>query len=664
MAHPIYTFLDKKTDKRYFQIWDTVTGLPETVPMNLLTFLHYWGMDSQEKISALYRIYPRLIRTGTSLSDCSFDELPNYLKRQAFDYLSLGIDLPTEDEQAINVELEELFRIEQTFFEFYSTYSQMIESINPYPKRPLNYYLSWSKTKRYFDFNNERVTQRIDELIEQFQLPKEVFSIDQNGCNLYDWLVGNLFVDYSEEMAELFSYLGGNNLIPLDAIPHVIRNNASFHQLFADFGMEDYLPETPIQYDVHDFSSDEWVVLSDVKYTRQFVNMFTFEENESELMGLRLQDMTKDELKNTLSEKCYVYADNLVNVKDRYGNLHLPMKYTSHFTLDSFNRFLVLAPFDRQCYDIFDRRGKLVEEGGYYDFYFINETIGYFQYTHNLSWIRWEYNDATKKISTHNVQVDDSFHGAEWHRIESEYQDNLSQVQANHFEEQFPLLELVFGKSNDWYSLYLMNTSGLLTANRIHQEIIEHLNILLFDEIDLTNPFEAGIQLYKTILSSNRVIEFLPGCLNRFTLTYDPGGFRSRFQANYRNDDFNDQGIHDTEPGRAVSAYHALHIIEDQGHYQKEFIAYFKVGNAPNQFRSDCEEFVHENPVNTETNNEEFGASFIDYLLAKGYEEVNAYTQRLDVDSIRELLGIELNEEGRFPQPDRTQLKEEDELPF
>jgi hypothetical protein len=514
------------------------------------------------------------------------------------------------------------------------------------------------------DLNEVRVTQRIDELIEQFQLPKELFSVNQNGYNLHDWLVGNVFVDYPEAMVELFLYLGEHNLMPLDAIPHVIRTNDNFKKLFADFGMESYLPESQIQYDVLDVNSHHWVNFNEVVFTRHFINLLTFEENESELIGIRLQDMTQDELKNVLSEKCYVSIDNLVNVMDEYGNLHMPMKYTSHFTLDSFNRFFVLAPFDKQCYHVFDERGRLIDDGGYYDFYFIHDNVGYFQYASNLSWIRWEYNDVTQKNDVHNVQVNNAYEEADWHRIESEYQNNLQQILGHVVEDQFTLLELVFGKSKDRYSLYLMNTGAPLTAEGIRQEITEHLNGLLFGEIDLTNSFEVGIELYNSMVSTNRVIKLKPACLNRFTLTYDPDGLRSHFQANYRSDDFNGQGIHDTELDRAVNAYHSLHIVEDRGHHHNEFKVYFKVSNTTEQFCSHCEEFVLENHVNNETDSSEYGERFLNYLLANGYEEVNAYTQRLDVDSVRTLMGIELNEEGRFPQPDRAEQNDEDDLPF
>jgi len=666
MAHPIYSFKHPETQEQYFQIWDTFTELPETVPMNLITFLQYWGIDDKEKISVLYSIYPRLIRTGTSLLDYSFDKLPKHLQQQAFDYIALGIDIPSEEEKALNTQLEDLFAQEQSFFEFYSTYSQMIQSINPYPKRPLNYYLSWSRTQCYLDLNDERIIQRIEGLIGQFQLPQEVFTIEDNRYDLCDWLESNVFNDYPEAMVELFLYLGKHNLILIDAIPHVIRTNEIFKKLFTDFGMESFLPEKAIQYDVCDVSSHEWVDLSDARYSRQFVNAFTFEEDESELMGLRLQDMRKDELINLLYEKCYVSSDNLVNVKDKYGSFLLPMKYSSHYTLDSFDRFFVLAPFDRQCYDILDKRGKLVEEGGYYDFYFINETIGYFQYTDNLSWVRWEYNDETGEIEIDPVKKPNKYSEDEWARIEREYQKELQQTPENdNVDEQFKLLELKFRSDGQWHSLYLMN-KYTLSADKIRKQMTEHLNSLLFDEIDLTNPTEAGVELYKSLVSSNNWdVKFKPACLNRFTLTYGSGGVNSRFQANYRNDDFNEQGIHKKTLDRAVVSFHCLQIIEESEHSDKVFTAYLIVNNFTAQFHADCEAFTQENPPNEDTEDSgTYGERLLTYLKSKGYEEAIAYKQCLDVDAIRELLGIELNEQGRFPQPDRTQLNEDDDLPF
>ena len=97
MAHPIYSFIDKKSKDRFFILWDTFYELPSTVPMNILTFLQYWGIDNKDRVSALYSIFPRLIQTGTSLNDYSFEKLPNYLQQQAFDYVQLGIDPPIKE---------------------------------------------------------------------------------------------------------------------------------------------------------------------------------------------------------------------------------------------------------------------------------------------------------------------------------------------------------------------------------------------------------------------------------------------------------------------------------------------------------------------------------------------------------------------------------------
>ena len=96
MANPIYTYQDKQTNNRYFLLWDTIQGFPKTIPINLLTFLQYWGIYDKEKISALYSIYPRLIETGTSLKDSSFNEIPDYLKKLCFDCLEVQIHTPSD----------------------------------------------------------------------------------------------------------------------------------------------------------------------------------------------------------------------------------------------------------------------------------------------------------------------------------------------------------------------------------------------------------------------------------------------------------------------------------------------------------------------------------------------------------------------------------------
>lgn len=658
MAHPIYSFIDKNSNDRFFIIWDTAYELPFTVPMNILTFLQYWGIKNKDKVSALFSIYPRLIQTGTSLHDYSFEKMPNYLRQQAFDYVELRIDPPLKEERTIISQLEELFTINQSFIEFYSTYLHIIQSINPYPKRPLNYYLSWNRTRRCFFNLDSKLAERINELAIKFGIPKKDLESINNS------LRNNLFKDYKEAMVELFYCFGENNLIALDAIPHVIRNNVKFQKLFVDFGMESYLPETRIQYDVHDVSTHGLVELNDVKYLRQFVNVFTFEDIEPELLGLRLRDMTQDELGNILSKKCWIYVNKLLNVQDKNGNLHMPMKYTSHFHLDSFKRFYVLAPFDRQCYHVFDKQGRLIDDKGYYDFNFIQDNVCYFQYEYNLLWVRWEYDDAAQKVSIQHVDVINPFDEEAWNKLESEYQNNPLQVQADFFEEQFSLLELVFEKTSNPSSLYLLSKLSRSSAEDIKSELTLHLKHLLFDGADLQNSFTAAFQLHKSLVSKDLMNQFEMLHLNIYKLSLDPLGVNSEFIVNYLDENFADPKYHDITTNRSIHSFHSIMIIENKENIQTKFVSYFNAVNFPEEFRLDCEAYTSENQIAPETDCVEYGNRFISHLKAKGYKEVNIFTQHLTIESLVDLLGCELNEVGRFNPPSKTEIDLLDELPF
>jgi hypothetical protein len=238
-------------------------------------------------------------------------------------------------------------------------------------------------------------------------------------------------------------------------------------------------------------------------------------------MGLRLRDMTQDELRNILSEKCWIYVNNLLNVKDKNGNLHIPMKYTSHFLLDGFKRFYVLAPYDRQCYHVFDKRGRLIDDRGYYDFNFIQDNVCYFQNADNLSWVRWQYNDATQKVIIQHVEVIDAYSEEVWSRLESEYQNNLLQVQGDLFEEKFSLLELVFEKTNKTYSLYLLSKLNKSSAEDIKSELILHLKHLLYDGDDLQYSFMTAFQLFKSLVSKHLINQFEMLRLNIYNLSLD-----------------------------------------------------------------------------------------------------------------------------------------------
>ena len=76
MAHPIFTFVNPTNQKRYFQQWDTITGYPETIPLNLLTFLQYKGLYYKDYTGTVFSVYTQLIENGSTIPGSIFPD-PN-----------------------------------------------------------------------------------------------------------------------------------------------------------------------------------------------------------------------------------------------------------------------------------------------------------------------------------------------------------------------------------------------------------------------------------------------------------------------------------------------------------------------------------------------------------------------------------------------------------
>lgn len=659
MAHPIYTFIDKKTKQRYFQIWDTFSELPQTVPMNLLTFMQYLGIDNKDQVSVLYSIYPRLIQTGTSLNDFLFDSLPDHLKAFCYVCLEYSVDTPNEQEMTFNSQLEALFGSDMPFFEFYHEYVALISVINHHTKRPVNYYLSWSKTANVLKSANHTIQEVLSNTAAQHGI-----SMDELNCELDDihscW-EANVFERLPLLMADFFVQLGQRNLIAIEAIPHIIRNNEAVQELFTQFGMETYLPNMDIVYDLYELDKPLYESFNDIRYLRQFVNIFTFDHNERELMGTDLLHFSEGELKDLL-EQHYCYNLELVNFKNRQGDYLLPMMYTSDHIFEREERFLFLAPLGQQAYHIVSRNGKVLDTGGYYDFYSLSESIIYAQYTENLSWIRWSYDEETNTIDKQPISVENTYDENVWEEAEERFLKAQLENRAANQENQFALIQLAFKLEERWNYLFLTNSSEP-TQEQIENDISERLNTLLFDEEDLTDGLLAGIETYKYMQSNTRRMDkYVPASLHRFQMRLINDEINLRFQNNYRNDDFTQYGIHEVQIDRSKTAFQSIHIVVEQ----VSFLSHFKVNNSYHEFEEDCNQFVELHPLSIGHDINEYGLKFETYLVEKGYERIQFFTQVLDIDGIRELLGIELNGDGRFDIPNQpvNENVEDDDLPF
>lgn len=659
MANPIYTFKDKKTQERYFLFWDTFYELPKTIPMKLLTFLQYWGIDNKEKVSVLYAIYPRLIETGTSLSDFSFDKQLDYLKEDCYNTLEHTVDTPSEQEMEFNQQLEDLFESDLPFFEFYQEYVALISGINHHTKRPANYYLSWYRTASCFGSSDYRFQESIATAAEQNGL-----SVDELNCELDDihsCLESNIFQQYPTFIIDFFLHLGQHNLIAIDAIPHEVRKEKSIQELFGQFGMEAYLPNTNINYDLYETNEPVYQTLNELPYLRQFINLYAFDGNEQNLIGIDILHYTESELIDLLEEN-YCSVNELVNFKNSQGSFLLPMMYTTDHVFDGEARFLFLAPFGQQAYHIVSTNGKVFDRVGYYDFYSLSEHVMYVQYTQGLSWIRWSYDEETNTIDKQPISVENTYDENVWEDAEERFLKAQLENRAANQENQFALIQLAFKLEERWNYLFLSNSSEP-TQEQIENDISERLNTLLFDEEDLTDGLLAGIETYKSMLSStSRMDKYVPASLHRFQMRFINNDVNQRFQQSYTNDDFAQYGIHEEQIDRATTVFYSIHLADEQ----VSFLSHFKVTNSCQEFEEDCNQFVELHPLRIGDDINEYGLKFETHLVEKGYEKISFFIQALDIDGIRELLGIELNAEGRFDSPDQSvnANDDDDDFPF
>lgn len=661
MANPIFTFQDKNTKNRYFFLWDTYWGLPKTIPMNLLTFLQYWGIRNKEKISALYSIYPRLAKLGSSLLNNSFDQFPNNLKKVCFDYLGV-VDTPDEAEKYINDQLEQLFESDLNFFEFYTQYAKLVSEINRLPKRPINYYHSWSRTSEIFNLSAYNYQEILEAVLVQHGSDLDELNFDLD--NVHSWLENNIFERFPEVMVDFFVQLAKSNLIAIDAIPHIVRNNQTMMKLFNQFGMEAYVPEDNVAYNVFDLDQPVYELVNDERFFRQFVNLLTFDGQELELMGFDLLEKPMSELSDMLRDFYYITNLQLVNLKDNHGNYLLPMKYTNNFQVKPNDQFLFLAPFGRQAYHVVHRFGAILDSSGYYDFYTVGN-IGYMQYSQDLSWVRWSYDEETSTIDKQPVTVEDPYQEGILELTEQRFQQGLLKDNNANKQDEFELLELVFGKQDNQYSIYL-SMLNRLNRDTIESEIIFHLNALLGKGIDISDSYTASFALYKSLLVSQRVMKFIPPSLNVFYLVDNLIEVTSKFVNNYHNDDFLDELNDGYFSDRSVISHLSLLLMQDRGHYSVIHQYHFKSNNSAFAFQKECEEFVQSNPLISESDLGAYAKRFLDYLLEKKYQQVYVFSQNLDKNTIVNLLGIELNQEGRFDIPERLVIdpNDDDDLPF
>jgi hypothetical protein len=445
MAHPIVSFINPKNQKRYFQEWDTYTEYPETVPMDLVTFLQYKGLYNKEYTGALFSIFHHLLENGSSIANSSFPESNDFnspFYKQAILYLE------KYDEKNIphdlNAALEQLLSLDIAFSDFYNQYLNLISGIDEHPPRQLNYYLSLAQTELCLSKSRDLIAPHVLQIFDAYDLHPLFTDVEYNALDFDAWFKHGLLFNHSDAMSALFVLLGKNNLIAIDAIPHLIRDNQEIKTLFHLFGMQSLLPETNIQIDnkprvfqLEAFDSSHFL--------KEYVNHVSFHPlGDSSLIGLQILERTDDELYERLNG-VYLGVGRLVNFVDVNGLRLLPMTYSSYFSIDNDDTLHALAPLGLQQYHVFSKNGRLIDQTGYYDVCKVSNSAFYFQHMDLLSWQRIVYNSDLRISSTDAVNLDYNFEDplVAFQDFESSFVQNIQEENQEVLNQRFMKREIV-----------------------------------------------------------------------------------------------------------------------------------------------------------------------------------------------------------------------------
>jgi hypothetical protein len=406
MAHPIYTFINPTNQKRYFQEWDTITAYPETIPMDLLTFLQYKGLYNKDYTGTVFSAYKRLIENGSTIPGSIFPD-PNTQENPFFLQALLVLCELENDANSkngiLNKALEDLFVLDINFTDFYHQYLNLISEIDEHPRRQLNYYISFSQTSTCLSKSGALIAPFVDQVFDEYSLHS--FFNETSKYDFDAWFKNGLFFKHQDAMAKLFVLLGKNNLIAIDAIPHLLRKNEEVVALFHLFGMQSLLPETaviesqgPRVFELKEFDSNPFL--------REYVNHAAFNSlGDSSLIGLPIFELTDDGLEEHLS-RVYLNANRFVNFVDQNDQRLLPMVYSTNFVFGKTDLFCVLAPFTLQQYHVFLNNGRLIDTNGYYDWCMQSKEVSYFQHLDLQRWQRIAYDNNLRSVHSETVNIE------------------------------------------------------------------------------------------------------------------------------------------------------------------------------------------------------------------------------------------------------------------
>jgi hypothetical protein len=406
----LYSFIYPNSKKRYFQIWDPITGYPSTIPMDLTTLVQFKGIYDKEFIGAVFVKYTQLIKSGFVNTNNHAFELtemdPNSaFISQAYMYLDKFEENESSKKTDLNQSLDALFQLNIPFSVFYEKYLVLIEGLSEHPSRQINYYTSFSHTFTSLTKAISNVSSCVFlELFHKYHIDFEVLNNKSITNSFNDWFLAGFFFTQQEKMAKLFVALGELNLIAIDAIPHIFRDDENVIKLFDRIGFQNILPSNAVveNNNPRDFKIKEYPFES---YILQYINQAAFSSlGDSSLIGLPIFEMKNEEIVGKLSDS-FIDTSRLINFIDSNNQTLLPMIYSSHFGLNNAYQIWALAPFNVQQYHVFTNNGKLIDDRGFYDVYYHSANIVYFQNLDLSSWERIYFDHVQNTFDIRNITI-------------------------------------------------------------------------------------------------------------------------------------------------------------------------------------------------------------------------------------------------------------------
>lgn len=230
MATPDYSFVYPNSDHRFFVVYNTNYDLPETIPMDLATFIAYHFARSRQ-ISGLLSCYHDLVSSGCTLVNTTFEDLVSDVERNfQYDIIKYcGLIKIAEEHRDASAELHELL-LQKRAGNYELKLALERHSIQI---RPSNYYTSICQTIDW-----EYRTGKIDDLSPN--IVSEIQRKFQTQPLEIDYSYLNSLLSFPHEMYLHFIEQYG---MPLHLVPHLYRFNEYYRNICAESEASYLLPD-------------------------------------------------------------------------------------------------------------------------------------------------------------------------------------------------------------------------------------------------------------------------------------------------------------------------------------------------------------------------------------------------------------------------------------